>query len=65
MPKKTLNICLAGVGVGKSLVMCHFASSFISQGKSVLYISLEMAEERIAERIDANLLQTIIGDLES
>ena len=63
VPKKTLNICLAGVGVGKSLVMCHFASSFISQGKSVLYITLEMAEERIAERIDANLLNMSMDDI--
>ena len=63
VPKKTLNICLAGVGVGKSLVMCHFASSFISQGKSVLYITLEMSENRIAERIDANLMNITMDDL--
>ena len=54
LPPKTLNVALAGTGVGKSLFMCHLASSVISQGKNVLYITLEMAEERIAERIDAN-----------
>ena len=56
LPNKTLNIALAGTGVGKSLFMCHLASSVLLQGRSVLYITLEMAEERIAERIDANLL---------
>ena len=55
LPNKTLNIALAGTGVGKSLFMCSFASSVLLQGKNVLYITLEMAEERIAERIDANL----------
>jgi len=56
IPNKTLNIVMAGTGVGKSLFMCHIASSILSQGKNVLYITLEMAEERIAERLDANLL---------
>ena len=56
LPSKTLNIALAGTGVGKSLFMCHVAASCLLQGKNVLYITLEMAEERIAERIDANLL---------
>jgi len=61
---KTLNIFLAGTGVGKTLLMCHLAASALSQGKNVLYITLEMAEERIAERIDANLLNTPISDLQ-
>ena len=60
---KTLNIALAGTGVGKSLFMCHVASSCLTQGKNVLYITLEMAEEKIAERIDANLLNTNIQDI--
>ena len=60
LPNKTLNIALAGTGVGKSLFMCHVASSVLLQGKNVLYITLEMAEERIAERIDANLLNVPI-----
>ena len=60
---KTLNIALAGTGVGKSLFMCHVASSVLLQGKNVLYITLEMAEEKIAERIDANLLNTNIKDI--
>ena len=63
IPNKTLNIALAGTGVGKSLFMCSFASSALMQGKNVLYITLEMAEERIAERIDANLLNTNIQDI--
>ena len=63
LPNKTLNIALAGTGVGKSLFMCHFASSVLLQGKNVLYITLEMAEEKIAERIDANLLNTAIQNL--
>jgi archaellum biogenesis ATPase FlaH len=63
VPSKTLNIALAGTGVGKSLFMCHCASAYLSQGLNVLYITLEMAEERIAERIDANLLDTTIDDL--
>ena len=63
VPNKTLNIALAGTGVGKSLFMCHFASSVLLQGKNVLYITLEMAEEKIAERIDANLLDVNIKDL--
>ena len=63
VPNKTLNIALAGTGVGKSLFMCHFASSVLLQGKNVLYITLEMAEEKIAERIDANLLDVNFRDL--
>ena len=63
IPNKTLNIALAGTGVGKSLFMCHFASSVLLQGKNVLYITAEMAEERIAERIDANLLNVNIRDI--
>ena len=63
LPKKTLNIALAGTGVGKSLFMCHCAASNLTEGKNVLYITLEMAEERIAERIDANLLDCNLDDL--
>jgi len=63
LPNKTLNIALAGTGVGKSLFMCHMASSVLLQGKNVLYITLEMAEEKIAERIDANLLNVNIQDI--
>ena len=63
VPSKTLNIALAGTGVGKSLFMCHSASNFLNQGQNVLYITLEMAEERIAERIDANLMDVTIDDL--
>ena len=63
VPSKTLNIALAGTGVGKSLFMCHCASHFLSQGQNVLYITLEMAEERIAERIDANLMDVSMDDL--
>ena len=63
LPPKTLNIALAGTGVGKSLFMCHMAANCLSQGKNVLYITLEMAEERIAERIDANLMNVTIDDL--
>ena len=63
LPNKTLNIALAGTGVGKSLFMCHVASSVLLQGKNVLYITLEMAEERIAERIDSNLLNVPIQDI--
>ena len=65
LPNKTLNICLAGTGVGKSMFMCHVAASCLSQGLNVLYITLEMAEERIAERIDANLLNVSMNDLHS
>jgi replicative DNA helicase len=65
LPNKTLNICLAGTGVGKSMFMCHVAASCLSQGQNVLYITLEMAEERIAERIDANLLNVSMNDLHS
>ena len=63
LPNKTLNICLAGTGVGKSLFMCHMASAHLLMGKNVLYITMEMAEERIAERIDANILNVPIKDL--
>ena len=63
LPSKTLNIVLAGTGVGKSLFMCHVAANCLSQGKNVLYITLEMAEERIAERIDANLMNISMEDL--
>ena len=63
LPQKTLNIALAGTGVGKSLFMCHVAASCMVQGKNVLYITLEMAEEKIAERIDANLLNVTVDDL--
>jgi len=65
LPPKTLNIALAGTGVGKSLFMCHMAANCLSQGKNVLYITLEMAEERIAERIDANLMNVSMEDLQS
>ena len=64
VPRKTLNIALAGTGVGKSLFMCHVASSSLVQGFNVLYITMEMAEERIAERIDANLLDVPIDQLD-
>jgi len=64
VPRKTLNIALAGTGVGKSLFMCHVASSALVQGYNVLYITMEMAEERIAERIDANLLDVPIDQLD-
>jgi len=63
LPNKTLNIALAGTGVGKSLFMCHHASSVLLEGKNVLYITLEMAEEKIAERIDANLLNINIQEI--
>ena len=63
LPNKTLNIALAGTGVGKSLFMCHVASSALLSGKNVLYITAEMAEEKIAERIDANLLNVPIQEL--
>jgi archaellum biogenesis ATPase FlaH len=65
LPTKTLNIALAGTGVGKSLFMCHVAGSCLSQGQNVLYITLEMAEERIAERIDANLLNIDLNELQT
>ena len=65
LPPKTLNIALAGTGVGKSLFMCHMAANCLSQGKNVLYVTLEMAEERIAERIDANLMNISMEDLYS
>ena len=65
LPKKTLTMLLAGTGVGKTLVMCHMAAANLALGKNVLYITMEMAEERIAERIDANLLNVELDDLES
>tara|TARA_B100000768_G_scaffold130522_1_gene121115 strand:- start:3048 stop:4424 length:1377 start_codon:yes stop_codon:yes gene_type:complete len=65
LPNKTLNICLAGTGVGKSLFMCHMAAAALAQGRNILYITMEMAEERIAERIDANLLNVPIDQLEN
>jgi len=64
LPNKTLNIALAGTGVGKSLFMCHCAANALIQGRNVLYITMEMAEERIAERIDANLLNIPLDQLE-
>ena len=64
LPNKTLNIALAGTGVGKSLFMCHVAAAALTEGKNVLYITMEMAEERIAERIDANLLNIPFDQLE-
>ena len=64
LSRKTLNVILAGTGVGKSLCMCHMAANNLTDGKNVLYITLEMAEERIAERIDANLLDTPLDELE-
>ena len=63
LPKKTLNIALAGTGVGKSLFMCHMAASCLSMGKNVLYITLELAEEEVAKRIDANLMNITFDDL--
>ena len=63
LSKKTLNVILAGTGVGKSLFMCHVAAAALAQSKNVLYITMEMAEERIAERIDANLLNMTMGEL--
>jgi archaellum biogenesis ATPase FlaH len=63
LPNKTLNIALAGTGVGKSLFMCHMAAANLALGKNVLYITMEMAEERIAERVDANLLNVEIDQL--
>ena len=65
LPNKTLNIVLAGTGVGKSLFMCHCAANVLTQGRNVLYISMEMAEERIAERIDPNLLNVPISQIEN
>ena len=65
LPAKTLNIALAGTGVGKSLFMCHVSAGALVQGKNVLYITMEMAEEKIAERIDANLLNVTVDDLMS
>ena len=65
LPPKTLNVALAGTGVGKTLFMCHLASHILSLNKNVLYITMEMAEERIAERIDANLINVSMEDLQS
>jgi archaellum biogenesis ATPase FlaH len=65
LPKKSLNIILAGTGVGKSLAMCHFASANLLDGKNVLYITMEMAEEKIAQRIDANLMNVTLDELET
>ena len=65
IPNKTLNVALAGTGVGKSLFMCHVAAAALTQGRNVLYITMEMSEERIAERIDANLLDVPIDQLEN
>ena len=63
LPRKTLNVALAGTGVGKSLFMCHCAAGNLTKGLNVLYITMEMAEERIAERIDANLLNVTMDEL--
>jgi len=63
LPKKTLNVALAGTGVGKSLFMCHVAASCLNMGKNVLYITLELAEEEVAKRIDANLMNITFEDL--
>ena len=65
LTNKSLNVALAGTGVGKSLFMCHVAASTLLQGKNVLYITCEMSEEKIAERIDANLLSVPIQDIAS
>jgi replicative DNA helicase len=65
LPRKTLNILMAGTGAGKSLAMCHMASANLTDGKNVLYITMEMAEEKIAERIDANLLNVTLDDLKN
>ena len=65
LSKKTLNICLAGTGVGKSLFMCHCAAANVLEGKNVLYITMEMAEEKIAERIDANLMNISLDELQT
>jgi replicative DNA helicase len=64
LSRKSLNIILAGTGVGKTLAMCHFAAANLTMGKNVLYITMEMAEEKIAERIDANLLNVASEDLQ-
>lgn len=65
VPRKTLNVIMAGTGVGKTIALCHLAAHYLSQGKNVLYITLEMAEERIAERIDANLMGVDINQIEN
>ena len=63
VPRKTLNVVMAGVGVGKSLFLCHLASSYLNMGKNVLYITLELAEEEVSKRIDANLMNITFDDL--
>lgn len=63
VPRKTLNVLMAGVGVGKSLFLCHLAANYLNQGKNVLYVTLELAEEEVAKRIDANLFNISIDDL--
>ena len=63
VPRKTLNVVMAGVGVGKSLFLCHLSAAYLNQGKNVLYITLELAEEEVAKRIDANLLNLSMDDL--
>lgn len=63
LPRKTINILMGGPGIGKSLILCHFASSYLLQSRNVLYVTLEMSEERIAERIDANLMNVALNDL--
>lgn len=65
IPKKTLNVILAGTGVGKTLAMCDFAANYMKAGKNVLYITMEMAEERISQRIDANLLDATLDEIEA
>jgi replicative DNA helicase len=65
VPKKTLNMIMGGVHTGKSMFLCHFSAAYLAQGKNVLYITLEMAEEEIAKRIDCNLLNITFGDLET
>lgn len=65
LPRKTLTTILAGTGVGKTLMMCHFAATNLMQGKRVLYVTLEMADKKISERIDANLMDTALDDLKS
>ena len=63
VPRKTLNVIMAGVGVGKSLTLCHLSASYLNQGKNVLYITLELAQEEVAKRIDANLFNVTLDDL--
>ena len=63
LPRKTLTVCMGGPGSGKSLFMCHVSASCLNSGKNVLYITLELSEEEVAKRIDANLMNTTISDL--